>query len=146
MFKIFQEKEGSFFQNFEALLPGFIKELALWGTLKLRLEELSSAIKTNLPLIKKALAGLLAGVVFILLLVIIRSSLHFGEIKPPVFPTPTPTPFEEEIKNPSIYATDSAVLEIEGRLKTIGEDLDLVDLKETSINPPVLDMEVNFKE
>ena len=66
--------------------------------------------------------------------------------KPPSLPVPTPTPFEEKITSPSAYATDSAILKIEENLKTIDQDLQSTDLKETGLNPPVLDMEVKFEE
>jgi len=77
---------------------------------------------------------------------IARSSLRISRFKPPVFPSPSPSPYEEEITNPSVYATDSAVLEIGEKLKGIEQDLDKTDLKETELNPPVLDLEVNFEE
>lgn len=66
--------------------------------------------------------------------------------KPPSLPVSTPTPFEEKITSPSIYATDSAILKIEAELKTIDQDLQSTDLKEAGLNPPVLDMEVNLEE
>lgn len=66
--------------------------------------------------------------------------------KPPSLPVSTPTPFEEKITSPSIYATDSAILKIEAELKTIDQNLQSTDLKEAGLNPPVLDMEVKFEE
>jgi hypothetical protein len=61
-------------------------------------------------------------------------------------PAPTPTPFEEKIASPSAYATDSAILRIESELESIEKELQETDLKEASLNPPVLDMDINFKE
>lgn len=93
-----------------------------------------------------SVGGGLAGLLIVLL--ILASLLK----KPSVSPkqaqpaTPTPTPFEEEITSPSIYATDSAILKIEADLKTIDQDLQSTDLKEVGLNPPVLDMEVKFEE
>lgn len=53
---------------------------------------------------------------------------------------PTPT-----LARPySRWATDSAVLKIEEDLQNLDEDLKNVDLKETKLLPPVLDMEVKF--
>lgn len=89
------------------------------------------------------------GLVGLLIVLLILASLLK---KPSVSPkqtqllTPTPTPFEEEITSPSIYATDSAILKIEAELKTIDQDLQSTDLKEVGLNPPVLDMEVEFEE
>ncbi len=60
----------------------------------------------------------------------------------------TPTPRQEvtqEISNPSSYATDSAILEIEQDLKEIDKQLQETDLKEASLNPPLLDMDIEFK-
>jgi len=85
-------------------------------------------------------------VFLVLVILIARSSLRISRFKPPVFPSPSPSPYEEEITNPSIYATDSAVLEIDEKLKEIERDIGQTDLKETGLNPPVLDMEVNFEE
>lgn len=88
----------------------------------------------------------LAGLLIVLL--ILASLLKKPSVSPkqaqPV--TPTPIPFEEEITSPSIYATDSAILKIEAELKTIDQDLQSTDLKEVGLNPPVLDMEVEFEE
>ena len=63
---------------------------------------------------------------------------------PPPLSTPTPTPFEEKISSPSAYATDSAILKIEATLKAIEKELQTIDLKEASLNPPILDMNVKF--
>ena len=60
-------------------------------------------------------------------------------------PTPIPTP-ETKIIPKSIYATDSAVLKIEEEILGIDKDLQYTDLKETSLNPPVLDMDVFIEE
>ncbi len=61
-----------------------------------------------------------------------------------ISPTPTPTPIVEQITNPSPYATDSAVLQTEEELKKLESELQEVDLKETNLTPPVLDLDVNF--
>ena len=60
----------------------------------------------------------------------------------------TPTPRQQvtqEISNPSSYATDSAILKIEQDLKEIDKQLQETDLKEASLNPPLLDMDIEFK-
>lgn len=61
-------------------------------------------------------------------------------------PTPEPTPGEEETASPSAYATDSAILQIEEAVNDLEEELKSTDLKETGLNPPVLDMEVKFEK
>lgn len=56
-------------------------------------------------------------------------------------PSPIPSP---EVFPPSRWATNSGVLEIEKNLKTISHDLEIVDLKESNLIPPVLDLEIKF--
>lgn len=65
--------------------------------------------------------------------------------EPSPSPTPEPTPGEEETASPSAYATDSAILQIETAIGGLEEELKSTDLKETGLNPPVLDMEVEFE-
>ncbi len=60
--------------------------------------------------------------------------------------TPTPTPISETVATPSAYANDSTILSIEVDLEANETDLQEVDLRETGLNPPVLDMEVEFEE
>jgi len=91
------------------------------------------------------LGGLL--LLFLLILILISLNLKQKHSFSDVFPTPTPTPTPtliEEITNPSFYATDSAILKIEEELKKIEQELDSTDLKESSLNLPVLDWEVKF--
>ena len=59
---------------------------------------------------------------------------------------PTPTPPIKNVQPASLYATDSAILAIETALETIGVEIQETDLKEAALNPPLLDMDVNFKE
>ena len=54
--------------------------------------------------------------------------------------TITPT----ETRPPSRWATDSGVLEVEENLKTISNELKAVDLKESGLLPPLLDMKIKF--
>jgi hypothetical protein len=95
--------------------------------------------------------GLATAILLFLLLLLLLVLLVLSQKPPkpvslPIPPTPTPTPFEEKIASPSAYATDSAILKIEQDLKTLDQDLQLTDLKETSLNPPALDWEVEFEE
>lgn len=60
----------------------------------------------------------------------------------PTTEIPTPTP--QEIRHQSRWATDSGILEIEENLKTFSAELETVDLKESRLLPPVLDMEAKF--
>lgn len=60
----------------------------------------------------------------------------------PLWEIPSPTP--SKVRLQSRWATDSAVLTIEENLKSLSEELRVVDLKEASLLPPVLDMEVKY--
>jgi len=80
-----------------------------------------------------------------LILVIINMGGFKVKKEVPLLPSPSPTP-TEEIFAPSSYATDSAVLAIEEDIDTLEEDLLKTDLYETGLNPPVLDMKVEFRE
>ena len=58
----------------------------------------------------------------------------------------TPTPEEvQEISNPSPYANDLIILKIEQDIKKIDKELQETDLKEASLNPPLLDMDIKFE-
>ena len=58
----------------------------------------------------------------------------------------TPTPEEvQEISNPSPYANDLIILKIEQDIKRIDKELQETDLKEASLNPPLLDMDIKFE-
>lgn len=131
------EKEEIISQDFEAQVPAEEEKPNLWQRFKTKIKTLNK---------KYISIGVGVFIFLILILIIARSSLHISQFKPPVFPSPSPSPYEEEITNPSVYATDSAVLEIGEKLKEIEQDLDKTDLKETGLNPPVLDMEINFEE
>lgn len=56
--------------------------------------------------------------------------------------TATPVPWEEA--SPSAYATDSAVLKIEADLWLIKEKLERVDLDESGLRPPALDLQIKY--
>lgn len=61
----------------------------------------------------------------------------------PAVTTPSPTP-SEEIKNPSRYATDSAVLKIQSDIEALDKDLNSVDLKENFLRPPAVQFDESF--
>lgn len=62
----------------------------------------------------------------------------------PSFETPQPASFEEEIKNPSRYATDSGVLKTQADLNALDKDLNSVDLNENSLRPPDVQFDESF--
>ena len=132
-----KEKEEAISQDFEAQVPAEEKGPNLWQRFKTKIRKVNK---------KYYYIGVGVFVFLVLILLIARSSLRISRFKPPIFPSPSPSPYEEEITNPSVYATDSAVLEIGKRIREIDQDLDKTDLKETGLNPPVLDLNINFEE
>ncbi len=90
-------------------------------------------------------------IVVILLLIAIFLFKFIGRKRleePVVTPTPSPkaSPSTEIIPNPSRYVTDSAVLETEEELDGLDNELSETVIEETTLLPPSLDFEINFKE
>jgi len=91
------------------------------------------------------IGGLLATLgLFVFLFSLIKGTIRPS--RPSSSPTPTPTISEDALSSPSAYATDSAILKIGAELNLIEEKLNVTDLKEAGLNPPVLDMEIEFEE
>lgn len=67
--------------------------------------------------------------------------------KESIFQQPgTVTPAEEVKPTHPVYATDPVILAIEEDLRNLDSELINADLEEVNLNPPNLDMEVNFEE
>jgi hypothetical protein len=90
------------------------------------------------------------GIIFItIFLILLILAIILGPKRKPVtvLPATTPPPIggpTEEITHPSAYATDTAILKIEGKLKDLEQKLQSEDLREIGLNPPLLDFEVKF--
>ena len=85
-------------------------------------------------------------VVFVLVLSAVLV-LELAKKKPETTTQPTeppPAPTETLSRLHSRWATDSGVLKLEEDLKNLSEELKNVDLKESQLSPPVLDMDVEF--
>lgn len=104
-------------------------------------------------MIKKIFFSISALLVIFVLLYAIFTFINKGGFSVPIFitnPTPTPLPAppplppEAFIASPSAYATDEAVLKIEEELRLLEEDLDTVDLEELRLQPPILDLKVEY--
>ena len=80
--------------------------------------------------------------VFTVLLVAIKKKVPTSSTLPPEAVLTTPTP--EESFPLSLWATDSGVLEIEEKITLIEEKLEVVDLQEVKLQPPILDMDVSL--
>ena len=98
------------------------------------------------PINKKLIIGLVAFSLLLGIIWILRSLPQKEAEKAGVSPSPSPTTAEEEVIIPSIYATDSAVLKLEGSLSELETNLLETDLSEAGLNPPLLDWEVEFEE
>ncbi len=72
-----------------------------------------------------------------------RSS-RIGQENQAEAPLATATPVLWEEASTSAYATDSAVLKIEADLWLVKEKLDKVDLDESGLMPPALDLQIKY--
>jgi hypothetical protein len=75
---------------------------------------------------------------------LVKTARQNGEVAIPGLPTPTTAPYQPY--NPSVYAEDELVLQLEEDIKVLDRELSIVQLKETILTPPVLDFNVNFEE
>jgi len=94
------------------------------------------------------MAGILVFVLMILLLlttVIKPSAVKPDQKTPLTTPIATIADDPKPIINPSNYANDEEVLKLETELKKLEKDLIDVDLRESSLNPPNLDMKIVFE-
>lgn len=97
-------------------------------------------------LIKKLLR---IGVIAVLLIVLfyigslmLRTFTQNGENGQIAVPSPSVAPFHPF--NPSIYADDEQVLQMEEDIKVLDRELSTTQLKETILTPPVLDFDIDF--
>ncbi len=92
--------------------------------------------------------GLIAGILFFL---IIGSLIFATTRKPvpvPIVPTPTPTlmPTPTPVRQPSAIATQSAFLSLEASVSVLISDLNTLTLQDPSLSPPVLNLPLGFKQ
>jgi len=110
-------------------------------------EEKAQVKKAKRPIF--IFAGIFGGLLVILLAAAIFLGLNQGKNTAQIKSTPTPTPtpeIKEEIISPSPYATDEAVLKMEEEIKNLDQELTSADLKESGLNPPVLEMKIKFEK
>jgi len=79
-----------------------------------------------------------------------RPAIPIATVRPQLLlPTPTMVPRPSitplPLGEPSVYASDPQILQLEGALKNFERQLESVDFREQEIDPPVLFMSVNFK-
>lgn len=104
--------------------------------------------KIRVRMLRAPLLIKVGGVLVAVFLVLWLSATILGPKRQPasILPTQmlkmTPT---EEVTRPSAYATDGAILKIEGDLRELEQKLQAEDLKENELRPPILDFEVAFE-
>ena len=107
----------------------------------------AKGIFANFPF--KKIARIVAVVLLLLVLLYIVSLFvktirQNGEVAVSGIPTPTVAPYIPY--NPSVYAEDELVLQLEEDIKVLDRELATAQLKETILTPPVLDFNINFEE
>lgn len=113
-------------------------------------EKFKNAIKgANLDKYKFVFIGVGAFFVLLIVLGVTFSLMNRREVATKSTPTPKGTSFQEvnmeEIKNPSRYATDSVVLQIQSDVETLDKDLNSVDLKENFLRAPDIKFDESFE-
>lgn len=101
-----------------------------------------------LPKKTKLLSGLVA---FLLLLMILLMTTDPGRrVRNTLLPSPSPIPTETtqlpEIFDPSPYANDPEIKDIESKLSEYDKAMNAVQLREDTLRPPTLDWNVDFKK
>ena len=102
------------------------------------------------PMLRKVIiiTGFIFGLLLLAAIVFSVSTKTVGKVKT----TPTPatnieqSPLPEIIINPSRYATDSAVLTIEGNLKSIEKEIESTVINDLKLAPPNLLWDINFED
>ena len=93
-------------------------------------------------------AGVLLGIMIVLFILAALFAPKRTKVVVEATPTPAgtsvPFPTTQAITNPSRYATDSGVLKIESDVKTLEGQLNQIDIKQSDLNLPDLDWNVNF--
>jgi hypothetical protein len=94
---------------------------------------------------------LISLVIFLFVLLLLLSLTSAGQrVKNSILPSPTPspeaTPNLPGIGEPSAYATDPEVIDIENRVGDFEKSLNTTSLKEDTLRPPQVDWDVTFKK
>jgi hypothetical protein len=100
------------------------------------------------PIGKKALMGIIVLIVVLLVARVLISTIQNvqkGGENDTLQTSVTPTSAQYVITQPSVYANDATVLEIEERLSVLDNQLDNTSIRETTLTPPELDFSISFK-
>lgn len=130
--------------------PGVLEKLSTFIT-KLDKRLLTISFFTKVPLVARRLLiiggliylGIIIIFIFIALLVAVFRTGNGGSgTQIPLPPKVTPAPAEN--RNSSIYATDSAVLQLESGIMNLDDSLKDTDVSESVLGVPNLNFDVNF--
>ncbi len=97
---------------------------------------------------KKLLTALLVLLLVLTALIFLRYLLGlFQEFSSPIAPSPTPTKEATESgkRVPSSLAIDPEFVKLEGDVSGLEQDLNSVDLSESKLSPPIIELNVNFE-
>jgi len=123
------------------------------------IEKPKTDLKFRLPfsdkqkkILKFVLIGLGAFVALLLVLVGIQKMLSAFKINnkqnEPVSTATSKSvefPYDEEIRNPSVYATDEAILKLSEDTSNLDKLLDSVDINQSHLNIPDIKFDINFE-
>lgn len=101
----------------------------------------------KMPLKFKLMGGFVG--ILILLLIIVGFTAPGKKVKQLILPSPSPIPTLEPIGDvfePSPYANDPEVLDLENKINDFDGKLGSTDLREDSLRVPNLDWDINFKQ
>jgi hypothetical protein len=101
--------------------------------------------------ISKKMKILLGLVVVLFVLMLLLSLTSAGQrVKNSILPSPVPspeaTPNLPGIGEPSAYANDPEIIDIENRISDFEKSMNTTTLKEDTIRPPQVDWDVTFKQ
>lgn len=147
------EKASSLFKNLTAKLPKVELPIAKTSSTQAiedpNLAQVSELIRPNK--MKKLLPAIIGGVILLVLILIgvfvvvpIISKMRAPKETPVVVLTPSPTPIEQAPTQPSIYANDPEILKLQEDINVLDREVVGTQLRETTLNAPVLDFNVSF--
>lgn len=100
--------------------------------------------KKIIPIIIFAGALLVLVIIAIWVVVPLLSRMGTKEETPIVITSPTPPPIEFTPSEPSVYANDPNILDLEEDIAVLDREIVGASLRETTLNPPTLDYNISF--
>jgi hypothetical protein len=114
-----------------------------------QLAQVSELIKPNK--LKKFLPAIIGGVILLIFVLIgifvvmpLISKIRTPKETPIVVTTPSPEPIELTPSQPSIYASDAEIIQLQEDINVLDREVVGTQLRETTLNAPVLDFNITF--